>query len=555
MHGNTWRDAAHVLAADARARLRRSFFRTHAKAEFMFAYPAHLRPGVAARGALWRGGDFTLDGGIVTHADAVTPFEIAPPSRRWLQSLHSFAWLADILAAGDGGARYAALLLDRWAQTPPFADNPHIMRPDIVARRLMSWSAAWPQLAPYLDTEGRARVAAAAGRDAEWLHRSSGDAPDGDARLTAALGLAFSGVAFADGAHRLAAGLARTRHELHRQILPDGGHKSRAPETLAHLVADMLALQAGLAATGHTPPPDFDDTLTRMRATLALLTLSDGALACFNGGRALTATDIAPLLPTQTNRHSYALASGYHRLARGAGVLVADTGAPPHGIHSRNAHAAPLAFEFAHGSDRLIVNCGSNRVSGRAWSLAARGVAAHSTAAFDTGLDDPFLRGGLRGRILGAQLKPVVQQVTARRLEDAAGVRLEGSHDMFLRSHGIRHHRRFFLADDGNDLRGEDSLLPAQAGGKARNDAFTLRFHLHPDLRVSAQHDGHGALLATRGGAGWHFRCDAAHGVAVADSVYMGVDGVPRRSRQLAIRGTLGEKGVVLRWALRRADA
>ena len=109
---------------------------------------------------------------------------------------------------------------------------------------------------------------------------------------------------------------------------------------------------------------------------------------------------------------------------------------------------------MSHGGDRLIVNCGPNLVHGADWRLAARGLAAHSTLAFDADVTDPFLRHGLAAKRLGPRVKGEAWQVTGRRVEDKSGIWLETSHAIFLETHGVRHNRRFFIDAAGEDIRG-----------------------------------------------------------------------------------------------------
>ena len=46
-------------------------------------------------------------------------------------------------------------------------------------------------------------------------------------------------------------------------------------------------------------------------------------------------------------------------------------------------HAGALSFELSHGSEKIVVNCGSPHVNNKKWSDAMRSTAAHSTLAID----------------------------------------------------------------------------------------------------------------------------------------------------------------------------
>ena len=135
-----------------------------------------------------------------------------------------------------------------------------------------------------------------------------------------------------------------------------------------------------------------------MQTLLSMLRHKDGRLSVFHGGLESDAAALDAVVGKSGKPISFAQKSGYQRLDAGDSCVLVDVGDAPRGAHSIAAHAAPLAFEMSHGGDRLIVNCGPNLVHGADWRLAARGLAAHSTLAFDADVTDPFLRHGLAAK-------------------------------------------------------------------------------------------------------------------------------------------------------------
>src|SRR3546814_11501482 len=53
-----------------------------------------------------------------------------------------------------------------------------------------------------------------------------------------------------------------------------------------------------------------------------------------------------------------------------------------------------------------------------------------------------------------------VAEVLVHRQENEAGTWVDAGHDGYARRFGIEHRRRFYLSSNGQDLRGEDTLLP-----------------------------------------------------------------------------------------------
>ncbi len=517
--------------------------------------PASLYSGNPARGEAWLAGNYTLAGGIVHNAGKI-PFLHTPPSQQWHDQLHSFEWLRDVLAAPNGaGTATAREMILHWAQSD-YINRKRFMQPAIIARRLINWGFALRVLKTSFDSQEMALINTSYTHQARWLALTVHQAPDGLARLYAVIGLTLAGLSIAQEGHILRHGMDLLMRELRRQIFPDGGHMSRAPDVIVRLLADLIAIESGLTARQIAPPAAFTLTLTRMQAMVVMLRHRDGKLAVFHGGLECEPAAIAAVLPKRPPAPmSFSQKSGYQRLSADKTCIVMDVGNAATGAHSQTAHAAPLAFEMSHGNDRLIVNCGPNLVHGAEWQLAARGLSAHSTLAFEKGVKDPFTRHGFAAKRLGARLIPDDWQVTSRRVEDKSGIWLETSHAGFVESHGVRHNRRLFIDARGEDVRGEDFLLADATHPIATGAAFHLRFHLHPNIHASLQGTGNTALLVTPGGHGWQFRVgqDGDAHLAIEESVYMGRNGVPQRTQQLAIRAHLGHTDTLIRWALRYA--
>lgn len=521
-----------------------------------YFYPPALRPGDKVRGELWLAGDFSLPGGMVRNTSGASPFSQTPISPQWQDSLHGFSWLVDVLALDDEAARQAArqALLD-WLRGP-YANKPVFMAPHVTGQRLAHWLLAMGALRDGFDGHDMTRLQNSFAHQARWLAMHWQRAEDGAARLMAARGLALAGLALNDDGQILRRGMDALMRELRRQILPDGGHISRAPLLLVDTLADMIAVESGLAARQISPPAQFRETLTRMQGMVKLLRHNNGEMACFHGGLSGHKAMVDAVLPRRKSAAtiSFAQKSGYQRLEAAQSCLLIDVGDPPVGAAGRQSHAAPLAFEMSYAGDKFITNCGPNLVHGDDWRLAARGLPAHTTLAFERDITDPFLRHGFAARQLGARLKPMDWQVHNRRVEDKTGIWLEMSHAGFVSSHGVRHNRRFFMDALGEDIRGEDLLLADMNHVAREGAAFHLRFHLHPDIRASGQSGGNNVLLLGRSGHGFQFRMAGpaqATQLRIEESVYMGRNGVPQRAQQLAIYGVLGHTDTLVQWALR----
>jgi uncharacterized heparinase superfamily protein len=278
---------------------------------------------------------------------------------------------------------------------------------------------------------------------------------------------------------------------------------------------------------------------------------------------ALTRAD-APGKPLGSAPHS-----GFERVTGNRTLLIADMGAPPPAGARDHAFAGTLSLEMSVGKERLVVNCGGGLGLGAAWRQGLRATAAHSTLTLaDTNSTEIFEAPGA-----GSEIGKHPTEVTRHISRADGAVWLTGRHNGYERGFGLIHERRLWLAANGEELRGEDSLLPRGMASLARMDrdledrkpaiwrwrrgrpkVFHLRFHLHPGVSASLVQDGAAVLLRLPSGGGWRFRTDGGN-IALEESVYLG-SGEVKRSNQIVVSGGVTAEGprpgAVVRWSLQR---
>lgn len=532
--------------------------------ELLLSYPAALRPGDPELGRQWMAGDYSLDGAVVkkppTAAQASTGKAIFDLSAnaKWHASLYSFDWARHVLALNTPDTR--RYVIDAMIE---FTESRHDKRPasrapQIIARRLLRWSALIGAMGDDISIVERSALLLQVHRDFRLLSYMLEQAEDGSAHFEAAAGLTFTALWLNHLTDTLRTGMDNLGRAIKRQILPDGGPASRNPETLLDQLADLLAIQAALKSRNIDAPSVLSETIPLMQNMLSFLTLSDGRLASFHGGTALSRDLVSALAPSRAayKKFSFASKTGFQKLQFDKSSLLVDVAAPPRGAMSTNAHFAPLAMEFSHGEDRIFVNCGPNRVHGPDWRLATRGIAGHSTPAFQRDMLDPFLTTGIAARILGPRVLENNFPITVKRTDGDDGSWLEARHGAFSDSHGADIQRRFYLSGNGHDLRGEDSLLVARDQEPALGAPFCIRFHLHPHVSANLQAGGMSCLLVTGSGRGWQFRAAGSgdptiYNMHLEPSVYMGMSGIPQRSQQIVLTGRFQPDECLFRWAIK----
>src|SRR4029079_5139628 len=117
---------------------------TPASADRLLIAPQDLRTADPTRASEIYAGRFAFAGKVVI-CDGRSPFEIEPPSEEWSDQLLGFGWLRHLRAAESAITRAnARALVDEWISLQGAFDTVDSWRPDLVARRIISWLCQAP---------------------------------------------------------------------------------------------------------------------------------------------------------------------------------------------------------------------------------------------------------------------------------------------------------------------------------------------------------------------------------------------------------------------------
>jgi uncharacterized heparinase superfamily protein len=522
----------------------------HRRPERMATVPADAWPGDAGHGAAITGGAFTLEGIRVKAEES--PFDESGADAAWRAALHEFQWLRDLRALGGNDARRCARnLTEEWLDRyETCAGLP--WRADIMGRRLALWAAHYELFFASAADEFRLRLLASMTRQARHLNRVAARESDGLGRIAAIKGLLYAGLCLPGELPLLEKARRLLEGELAWQVAADGGHVERSPAAQLVLLRDLIDIRAALSASRQAGITALGLAIERAATMLRFFRHGDGALAVFNGSGEGTPTMVDLVLAHADARgrpgHS-APDTGFERFNAGRLLIIADSGPPAAPGLDTHAHAGTLSLEVSFGKERLIVNCGASAASSPEWRQAARATAAHSTLTVEDLNSSEIRPDGTLGRRPG--------HVTAEREETDGAVWLSLSHDGYAQPFGLIHRRRLYMPADGNEMRGEDSLVPADhqlaegaAMGLPDNRAFAIRFHLHPTVRASLVQDGGAVFLRLPSGIGWRLRVGGAS-IDLVESMYFG-GSQARRTQQIVLSGRTGSGTTTVKWALRQ---
>ncbi len=492
-------------------------------------------------------GYFSFDGKVV-NARERSPFALDPPTAAWRRSLCGFSWLRHLRRSAS-----ARELVKEFMELRGFPADDLALEPAVTARRTLSFLAHSSLLLQGAEPSFREDFLAALALGAKALTRALvwGRARGAD-RLLCALALVEFCICADASAELQSQATKLFVEELERQILRDGGHIGRNPQTALDFLLDLLPLRQLYAARGVNPPQALVGAKRRMIPMLRLFQHGDGELALFNGMGATDPGELATIFTHATPAPPPldAPQTGYRRLEAGDAAAIVDAGGPPPQEFSRYAHAGALAFEFSLGAERIVVNCGAPSTSQSVPREVARATAAHSTLVIDdcsSCLIAPG-SGGPRGGIIVSGPKTVSSE--RRRSEEGEAIEL--AHDGYAKRFGLVHERTLALTPDGSRLIGEERLVAAARKGVVAPREFALRFHLHPNVRARLREDEGVVELDLPSGARLLFE-SPSFAPRLEESVFFAAPEGARKTTQIVVSGPAAPQTNV-RWSFYRVE-
>jgi uncharacterized heparinase superfamily protein len=470
---------------------------------------------------------------IDTHG--VSPFSIEADDHDWDDELRSFSWLRHFRDAREEGERRFArtLALDWIGREGRFTKQSWSLA--LCSRRVLNWLRHFNLLIDGASPEHTRLIMRSLGMQMQSLKLRGGLAADPADQLFAAIALA--GVALCD--ERRVSELPKRRRRLMRilgeQIDQDGLHRTRSAKLQLQLLVDLETLRQALHRDHEEFEAELGLVVEDMHRAFDAISLGTGEPGYFNGTGQL-AHDIVVAVQVQSTARfrSSGIAGGYGRLIEGRSVVVADSGFVPPAAYSGGMHASGLAFEFSHGAELVVGNCGPAPSELADHGLVFRQGLTHSGITVN-GISAARLptRGLLAGRVLPKGPAPELWEDDSEE-DQAITLRTHG----FAKQFGVEIERRLMLMADGKTLVGQDRLIGGKPGRRIANVA-AIRFHLALGTTVEEAEGEDVLRLRLASGAVWTFLWEGAD-MRVEDSVrqssYFGF----HRIKQIVLQSRLG---------------
>lgn len=518
-----------------------------------------------ARGRQLLAGNILL-GGHLVETDGRSIWDVPSPAVIFEHERHGFGWLDDLAAEGSSQARRLAQAWVRdWILRYGRGRGPGWV-PDLTGRRLIRLINHAVFLMQGDGSEMSDVFLRSLAHQTRFLSRRMHTTARGLPRFEALTGVIYAGLSLEGLEGLVDPALSALAKECIEEIDSDGAIPSRNPGELLEVFSLLNWASNALARTGKVAPEPHLLAIERIAPTLRALRHGDGGLCRFHGGgRGLDGRLEQALADSGVKRMSTRrLHMGFARLQAGRTSIIVDAAAPPRGAESAEAHASTLAFELTSGRRPVIVNCGPGTTFGEDWRRAGRATASHSTLALE-GYSSSRLAKRKLGRVTRELLVETPENVAVHHTGERDTFSLLVSHDGYLPTHGLTHIRRMDLSADGRALIGTDSLGALEKSSQRifkqmidmaapEGLAFSIRFHIHPDVEAAIDMGGSAISLVPRSGEVWVFRSAGAE-MTLESSVYMDATRLkPRATRQIVLSARAKEFATEVHWTLAKAQ-
>jgi len=458
---------------------------------------------------------------VDTHG--VSPFSLEVEHSDWQEDLQAFAWLRHFRdARTDEERRFARTLTLDWIGREGQFDR-DTWGPSLTARRVLNWLRHYNILLEGSTPEQSQQITRSLATQISSLRLRGVLATDPvDALLVA---IALVGVALCSDRPdtEVEARVRQVMRLLDEQIDEDGLHRTRSARTQIQLLVELITIKLALRRDHEPLAAEVEELTESMHRALDAISLGTGEPAYFNGtGQMPHDQIVAVQAQSPTRARETGTAGGYGRLVTGRSIVVADSGLVPDPSFAKNAHASALAFEFSHGRDLVVCNCGP-APSGYDDGLLFRQGIAHSAPTINA-LSAAAIptTGPFAGRLVPLG-RP--SEVEARSADDTLIISAHGYAERF----GVTIERHLTLLAEGKTLVGQDRFIRHR---QRVSGAATIRFHLAYQTEVQMTDD----LVRLRLGSGavWTFLWEGAE-MRVEDSVRQSAYFGFHRTKQLVL--------------------
>ncbi len=453
----------------------------------------------------------------------------------FLKKLHEFGYLNDLEAVSRNQGRPTAIRMIRsWMDEEAFVDS-NFWHSTVLSKRLVNLITHANWLFKECDSSFKKDLMAVILKQSKHLSKTIPWHKSGYDVITSIKGIIYAGLALPQNQSAFLEGLDVLKEELNKQILEDSTHIQKNPSLQFNLLKDLVEIQATMQIANQQVPAIISQTISSMAESLAFFRHSDGSLAMFNSSFIGDSDKISELLKlcNQSFQTDFLPRAGFRKLSRSDTSLIIDCGEFTVANILNSSTASTLGFELSYKGSRIFVNSGTFKDAKNDY----RRTCNFNAVEVDGYSSSSMLKGGLTGKHV-EKVESFFQE------EKTLGIGFEGSFYGF-KNNKVKHTRRVFLAENGDEIRGEDAIINAE------NDVKSF-FHINPryDVRILDSYNAEILLddkkIAELKTAGGILRKQQT---TICEKL-----GELRKKNTLVLSCKVNKKETVLRWAISFVD-
>ena len=464
------------------------------------------------------------------------------------KKLHNFCWLPALNIKTE--KELGCLIIDQWINN--FSNyNEKCWTLDVVTMRLIYWISSYEIIFKNSDLIFRSKVINNIVKQTKHLFKNISLVSSGVNKIKSLAALILVGNSFEQYEEYTQFGLKNLEDELGNFVNKDGFVKSKNPEDLFWTLYFLVLIKEWLILSRKQTPAFINIYINSLGICFKFLRFSNGDLPLFNGANHINTEKFYEFLESRGYEFENMenIFCGYAKIKSKKIELFIDANNPSSMLHSRNYQAGPLSFELTSGGIKFICNSGSGKNLGEELSYLSSSTAAHSTVTINDTSSCIFQKNALIRKYFGNSLIEKHNIFKQEFKNDKEFIQCVVGHDGYEKRFKILHERQITLFKLKNHIEGIDSLKCKNLENK--NLTFSVRFHIHPDIRITKTM-GNDILLSSSGGEGWIFRSPQIP-TKIEKNLYLGNSDNIKESSFILLEGNIENENTNIIWHLEKA--
>lgn len=465
-----------------------------------------------------------------------------------IKKLHNFCWLPALNIKTE--KELGCLVIDQWINN--FSNyNEKYWTLDIVTMRLIYWISSYEIIFKNSNLIFRSKVINNIVKQCKHLFKNIGLIRGGVDKIKSLAALILVGNSFEQYEEYTQYGLKNLEDELGNFVNKDGFVKSKNPEDLFWTLYFLVLIREWLTLSRKQTPAFINIYINSLGICFKFLRFSNGDLPLFNGANQINTEKFYEFLESRGYEFESIknIFCGYAKIKSKKIELFIDANNPSSMLHSRNYQAGPLSFELASNGVKFICNSGSGKNLGEELSFLSSSTAAHSTVTINDTSSCIFQKNALIRKYFGNSLIEKHNIFKQEFKNDKEFIQCIVGHDGYEKRFKILHERQITLFKLKNHIEGIDSLKCKNLENK--NLTFSVRFHIHPDIRITKTM-GNDILLSSSGGEGWIFRSPQIP-TKIEKNLYFGNSDNIKETSFILLEGSVENENTNIIWHLEKA--